>query len=145
MTNKEFCKKLGIKPKYCAREDGIYSFPFEDLNRYLLSKDESLLEGNEYFLEEEFYPDFLSDTPNAAYNREKLEECILKVFDDIFYFFNSDGLFECKADIREVGWDTDDYFNYRVTAENKPLALLSLAIQIADEIKEEVQKQEFIY
>jgi len=60
MTNKskKLAELLEIKPKYCAKEDGIYSFPFEDSYSYLDSKDENLLEGNEYFLDEEFYPDF---------------------------------------------------------------------------------------
>lgn len=58
MSKKELCQLLEIKPKYCAFCPGIYSFPFEDSRTYHDSKDEDLLNGNEYFLEDEFYPDF---------------------------------------------------------------------------------------
>jgi hypothetical protein len=88
-----------------------------------------------------FYPDILSDTPNAAYNRELLEECVLKVYENfeiliehinsnIKIFYNFIGLV--------------DKYNWQKTRSE---ALKSLCEKIADEIKPEVQKikDKFIY
>ncbi len=130
MTHKEFYEKLGNKPQIIEHDLGCQRESCDGCSGCNTTR-------------KTIYPDFVSDTPNAKYNCYLLEECILKEYNPPR--LASKHQLQADVNVYSLVCSETGYTLWDSEAESRPLALLNLAIQIAEEIKSEVQKQEFIY
>jgi len=126
INNKDFCEEVGIKPKTI---------------RWIEERqDPTTDKWNTHNICDDVYPDFLSKTLEASFNRELLEECILKVFGGISY---SETVMIKEPFVCSVVDGTEDIEAFGNTLTE---VLIALAIYISDNLKEEISKvTEFIY
>lgn len=146
LTNNEVCEAIGIKPKYLIKytlDSEYYDFNGnqEKVNAWIKDLTERVAKFRklEIIEQTEIFPDFLSRTPEASFNRELLEECIFP--------YSQTGFSVIPEEDNSIAIVAGSGFKFKSgRGKTRPEALLNLVIQLKDEIKEEVSKvTEFIY